>query len=164
MSDAVGVRSALTGNAYKDVMDYYYSEGCAVDYVNRSRLEQRLSADKYTEGVSAQSVARYRVKGMFAVGLYQTDVSGILTGFKALDFEPIVIEPEEFRDVLTSRRTPGLAALKLCEFLAGDSDTGRVPFSILSEIAGVAETEEEMGIVRLQSALLTILADKLVLT
>lgn len=157
------IQSILSDKVYDDVLDYYISEGWALDSMFRSKYEQKMYTDKYIEGISAHATARYRVNGLFAVGTYKTNTAGRLLSFHSLDYHPISLYPKEYGRILSERHIPGTAVLKLCEFLIQSEDVKTVPFSMLSKFAGVAETQEENNLTNLQSAIFTLLANKLTL-
>lgn len=154
------VQSPLTEKIYNDVVEYYVSEGWVIDSCFRSSYEQTLYKDKYVEGISVYSTSRARTKGIFAVGCYKTDLSGCLRGFKSFDYYPVYIAPENLKHVLLSRRIPGTAVFKLCEFISTDKNVQKIPFSLINNITDAAD--DKLNLLGLKSALLTLLSDKLI--
>lgn len=156
------VRSPLSEKVYRDIDDYYFSEGWMIESIFRSNYRETMYVDRFVQGVSAQATARFRVKALFAVGAYKSDASGKLLAYKSLDYQTLKVVPPDLVHKLSERHIPGLAILKLFEFLAGSDSIRQVPFSSLSRIAGVAETQEDAQLCAIQSAMMTLLADKLI--
>lgn len=158
------VRSPLTEKLYQDFDEYYFSEGKIIDSIFRSNYETKMYADRVIQGVSVQAAARFNVKGFFALGAYRAEPSGQLLAFKSLDYLPLQVIPSDLTHILSNRHIPGFAILKLSEFLADSDSIRQIPFSLLSSIGGIAETQEDANLCSIQSAMMTILADKLVIS
>lgn len=154
------IRSSVSSKLYKDIADYYTSEGRALDSMLRSNYEDQMYVDQVIEGRYATAVSRRSVRGLFAVGTYLTDRNGRLRAFQSADFAPLVVSPENMKSVLVERRHPGAAVLKLCEFIADDNDVKTVPYSLLSGVVNRGQGTN-LDFLRLQSALFTLLAGKL---
>ena len=153
------IKSSLTDQVYSDVVDYYVSEGWLTDSALRRNYEQKMYTEQYVEGAQARAVSRRRVNGLFTVGVYQTDYSGRLSGFKSLEYQPVSIIPPEYEQVLTQRHESGSAVFKLCEYIAGDDGVRDIPYSLLADIAGNGADRDMLC---LQSALITLVAEKLI--
>lgn len=155
------IQSPVSNKLYKDVVDYYVSEGWALDSMLRSNYEDQMYVDQVIEGRYATAVSRSSVKGLFAVGTYLTDRNGRLRAFQSADFAPLAVSPENLKSVLAERHHPGTSVLKLFEFIANDNNVKTVSYSLLAGIADQSK-ETSLDLLRLQSALCTLLANKLV--